>query len=184
ATTENSADGYHDDVHQQMPSVLLVTRIRQRFEIGPNRFDLDPLLCHSTPPCTIRSRRGTPATWSRRTCMPLDLWCTIAQVGAPDLLAYLFLRAGRVSTINRHVPSRSCPKRLSRFSRKSSSVRVSRSIGARIFPVGTWKFPNSPIVPWRVYSNSCFATEPGLGSRSGAIRESAWTPVCSSMHTV
>lgn len=29
--------------------------------------------------------------------MPLDLWCTIAQVGAPDLLAYLFLRAGRES---------------------------------------------------------------------------------------
>lgn len=31
--------------------------------------------------------------------MPLDLWCTIAQVGAPDLLAYLFLRAGRAVVI-------------------------------------------------------------------------------------
>ena len=60
---------------------------------------------------------------------------------------------------------------------------VSFKYGGNIFPVATSKRPIRLVVPWRIYSNSIFASCPGSGSLSGYLCSNAWTPVISSVET-
>ena len=66
---------------------------------------------------------------------------------------------------------------------KSASFLVSFKYGGNIFPVATSKRPIRLVVPWRIYSNSIFASCPGSGSLSGYLCSNAWTPVISSVET-
>ena len=90
----------------------------------------------------------------------------------------------RQSTTKIHSAAGSVSTVLARCATNSGSVRVASNVGQTILPVTTSRPAVKVVVPWRVYSNSCFDTLSGWAGLSGAFRSMAWSEVASSTLTV